>query len=165
MKREQIKSPLLEDSEQENKTITIQKEEPKPNFIIVYETIYKNPKLTINEMGLLIKLISLAPTFKVNSKSLIKMLKISQREYFKASLGLQQKGYLKIERINKKEYKYNISQKPSFRVEQYTFEELAPLKDPTYYYQCLNAKIITYELYKELMQDFNNMVHTKWINK
>ena len=79
MKREQIKSPLLEDSEQENKTISIQQEEIKHNFIIVYETIYKNPKLTINEMGLLIKLISLAPTFKVNSKSLIKMLKIHFR--------------------------------------------------------------------------------------
>lgn len=81
----------------EEKT-TIQEITPKRNFIIVYDTIYKNNQITSDEMHLLIKLISLAPTFKPTTEKLADILHLSKRALIKASKGLQKKGYLIIKK-------------------------------------------------------------------
>lgn len=85
-------------------------ETPKERFIIVYESVYKN-RFTSDEMHLLIKLISLAPTFKPTSRKLASILNIDIRALNQASKGLQKKGYLVIKKHGKNS-EWTINQKP-----------------------------------------------------
>lgn len=85
-------------------------ETPKERFIIVYESVYKN-RFTSDEMHLLIKLISLAPTFKPTSRKLASILNIDIRALNQASKGLQKKGYLIIKKHGKNS-QWIINQKP-----------------------------------------------------
>lgn len=84
---------------------------PKQNFIIVYDSVYKNTNLTTDEIALLIKLIALAPTFKPTAEKLADILHISKRALLKASKGLQAKGYLKIKKFGKCS-EWTINQQP-----------------------------------------------------
>lgn len=156
MKRTENQSPLFNDSEQENKTITIEQEQVKQNFIFVYDTIYKNDNLSADEIAILIKLISFAPTFKPNANIIMRKLNIGKDNYFKAIKGLQEKGYLKLERINKKEYKYKVSQKPIMKAENLTYEYLS--KNNALDYQLFNTlyttRMIDYETYEKLINEF-----------
>lgn len=94
-----------------NQEITLQDNTPKQNFIIVYDSVYKNTNLTTDEIALLIKLIALAPTFKPNSQKLANILNISIKALNKASKGLQAKGYLKIKKFGKNS-EWTITQQP-----------------------------------------------------
>lgn len=95
---------------QEPKT-TLKYEEPKRNFIILYDSVYKNNDLTANELKLLIKLIASAPTFKPTSRKLADILKIDLKSLNRASKGLQAKGYLKIKKFGKSS-EWTITQNP-----------------------------------------------------
>lgn len=94
-----------------NQEITLQDNTPKQNFIIVYDSVYKNTNLTTDEIALLIKLIAIAPTFKPTSQKLASILNISIKALNKASKGLQAKGYLKIKKFGKSS-KWTITQQP-----------------------------------------------------
>ena len=90
---------------------SLQDNTPKPRFIIVYDSVYKNTNLTTDEIALLIKLISLAPTFKPTSQKLADILNITIKALNKASKGLQAKGYLKIKKFGKNS-EWIITQEP-----------------------------------------------------
>jgi len=96
---------------QEQQKNELQDNTPKQNFIIVYDSVYKNTNLTTDEIALLIKLISLAPTFKPTAEKLADILHISKRALLKASKGLQAKGYLKIKKFGKCS-EWTINQQP-----------------------------------------------------
>ncbi len=94
-----------------NEQITINEIKPNLNFIIVYETIYKNNDLTSEEIHLLIKLIAKAPNFKPTSDKLADILHMSKKTLNKASKSLQEKGYLTIKKYGNKS-EWNITQTP-----------------------------------------------------
>ena len=156
MKREQIKSQLLEDSEEKIESIIIEQQEIKHNFIIVYDSIYKNKDLNGYEIAILIYLLSRTPTYKPNKNGLMKALQFSQTKYFKAITSLKNKGYLKIEKINKNEYKYIVNQAPILRAleKELNFENLHKIKDLHYYNQLFKLNYISEELLNELTEDF-----------
>ena len=110
------------------KTLTTQENSlkdntPKQNFIIVYDSVYKNNDLTAEELQLLIKLISIAPTFKPTAEKLAKILKHDKRTILKASKGLQAKGYLKIEKHGNTS-QWTINQQPINQLTDYSKETL-----------------------------------------
>lgn len=96
---------------QETPKTTLKIEPYKRNFIILYDSVYKNNDLTANELQLLIKLIAKAPTFKPNSRKLADILKMNQKALNKASKGLQRKGYLIIKKFGKNS-EWTITQEP-----------------------------------------------------
>ena len=95
----------------EHEQIEVHEIKQELHFIIVYETIYKNNDLTTDELALLIKLIARAPTFKPTSRKLADILNIDLKRFNKASLGLQEKGYLTIKRYGNKS-EWTITQTP-----------------------------------------------------
>lgn len=103
-----MKKPLNESQE---KGLTIKIQEPKRNFIIIYDSVYKNTDLTTDEIALIVKLLSCAPTFKPTSEKLAKILNINIKRLTKATKGLQNKGYLKIKKYSNKS-EWTISQEP-----------------------------------------------------
>lgn len=94
----------------EKEEITL-KNETKHNFIIVYETIYKRNDITADEMLLLIKLISMAPTFKPTFEKLKDILKLGKKALTKAIKGLKEKGFLTIKKYGR-ESQWIITQDP-----------------------------------------------------
>ena len=90
---------------------SLQDNTPKQRFIIVYESVYKNTNLTTDEIALIIKLLSIAPTFKPTSRKLADILKIDLKRLNKASKGLQDKGYLIIKRFGNNS-EWTITQEP-----------------------------------------------------
>lgn len=99
----------LNESQENGLTIKIQ--EPKKNFIILYDSVYKNTDLTTDEIALIVKLLSCAPNFKPTSEKLSNILNIDIRRLTKASKGLQEKGYLKIKKYSHTS-EWTISQEP-----------------------------------------------------
>lgn len=95
-----------------NKNKNIIDETPKRNFIIVYDSVYKNNNLNALELQLIIKLLSCAPTFKPSYRKLTQILKISDTTLLKAVKGLKEKGYLTIVK-NGKESEWHITQEPT----------------------------------------------------
>lgn len=93
-----------------NEEIVI-KQEQKHNFIILYDTVYKNTNLTSDEIALIVKLLSIAPTFKPTFEKLMDLLHIGKIALSKAVKGLKDKGYLKIERFGNSS-KWTITQEP-----------------------------------------------------
>lgn len=91
--------------------ITLKEIKPKQNFIIIYDSVYKNTNLTTDEIALLIKLISSAPTFKPTCRKLADILHIDLKRFNKACKGLQDKGYLIVKRFGNKS-EWNYTQEP-----------------------------------------------------
>lgn len=108
-------------TQEENITIN---QEPKKRFIIIYESVYKQ-KLTIEELGLLTKLVACAPNFKINKLGLATILNCSKETIEKASKGLKEKGFLKIENNFKSGSKWTINQEPLIeKINSFTLESL-----------------------------------------
>lgn len=82
------------------------------NFVVVYDSVYKNTSLTCNEGWLLIKLISASPTFEPTHRKLQTILKLSERALQIATKSLQQKGYLKIVKHGRKS-EWIVNQAPT----------------------------------------------------
>ena len=101
-----MKKAILQEEEQQ-----INVETKKPNFVVIYETLYKQ-NLTILESGLLFKLLTRAPTFKTTKLKLCKVLKCSKEQIEKATKGLKDKGILTIENNFKSGSKWTINQEP-----------------------------------------------------
>lgn len=162
-------NPLFKGSinSQEIENNILEIETPKHNFIIVYDSIYKNNNLNGYELAILIFLLSRAPTYKPNKNGLMKALHFSKEKYFNAIKGLKNKGYLKIEKIAKNEYKYIVNQAPILRTlnKDLSFNALAPLYDLHYYNELFKLGFIEEELLNELTENFYKMAHTKWTNK
>ena len=164
MKEKEILIPSYENEEEQN--ITIEQEQIKQNFIIVYDSIYKNSDLNANEIAILIYLLSRSPTFKPNAKGLMHNLKISENKYFKTIKSLQEKGYLKIER-NRNEYKYIVYQKPPITPEHLTFEYLKKYEtfNIQLWHTLLKTHQISKDLYYKLCDNLKEIVNINWINK
>lgn len=144
----------------------LEKIEPRHNFIIVYDTIYKNSDLTTDEIAILIKLISASPNFKPTGRKLANILKIDYKRLLKATNSLQEKGYLKIQNLGKgKGAKWTISQAPTLKAQGYTFEDLKGLLNVDYYYQLLKARLINFDLYKKLVENVIEIARIEWIDK
>ena len=160
------KNPLFAEQEQETaENITIEINEPKHNFIIVYDTIYRNNDLSATEKGLLLNLLSMAPTFKPNKNGLMKISKLGKTTYYKTIADLQAKGYLKIERKGRCEYKYIVNQAPTLTDKQLTYEYLS-IKEQfnvPLWNSLLNTKKITYETYKQLWENLQKIVKTNYL--
>lgn len=162
--QEQARNPLFETETENNITIEIQ--EQKHNFIIVYDTIYKNSDLTPNEIALLIFYLSRSPNFKTNKNGTMKILKMSRYTYQNTIKKLQEKGYLKIDRKGKN-YNYIVNQSPQLTDAQLSYEYLR--KNHTFDAQLwttlLNNKKISYETYVKLLDNLKKIATIKWIGK
>lgn len=165
MKKKEILIPSYENEEEQN--ITIEQEPIKQNFIIVYDSIYKNSDLNALEIAILIKLLSCAPSFKPNSKNIRHLLKISENKYFKTIKSLQEKGYLKIERQGRNEYKYIVYQKPPITPEHLTFEYLKKYEtfNIQLWHTLLKTHQISKDLYYKLCDNLKEIANINWINK
>lgn len=166
MKKEQTTEMLIP-SYKQDENITIQQEPIKHNFIIVYDTIYKNYDLNANEIALLIYLISASPTFKPNKNGIIKSLKLTRREYEATIKTLKEKGYLKINQIGKHEYKYIVNQTPQLTDRQLTYDYLSRFEtaNTDLWNTLLKNKSISYETYNELWENLIKIARYKWTNK
>lgn len=170
MKKTEQNKPLIPSYETETETaenITIEINEPKHNFIIVYDTIYRNNDLSATEKGLLLNLLSIAPTFKPSRNGLIKISKIGRETYDKAIKSLQEKGYIKIERKGKNEYKYIVNQTPQLSDQQLSYEYLKKYHtfDAQLWNTLLNNRKINLETYNKLVDNLKRIVNIEWIRK
>lgn len=165
MKREET-TELLIPSYEQDKNITIEQEPIKHNFIIVYDSIYKNKDLNANEIAILIYLLSRSPTYKPSAKSIQHNLKIGQKTYFKTIKNLQEKGYIKITRENN-EYKYIVNQEPPIKAENLTFEYLKKYEtfNIKLWWTLYQTKQINRDLYNKLCDHLKEIANEKWINK
>lgn len=94
------------------------KTENNQHFILLYESVYKNTKLTSDEIALIVKLTSASPTFKPTKNTLTSILHISDRALIKAAKGLKEKGYLQIINNGKGGSQWILTQEPKL-YEQY----------------------------------------------
>lgn len=133
---------------QEHTSATIKQVEPKIRFKIVYESVYKNIDFTIDEWGLLHRLIYSAPTYKPTSQKLANLLKISIKRVNQASKGLQDKGYLIIKKFGKNS-EWIINQEPQIN-------EIKDLKKETLINALLNYTID--------LKDLNRLHKLKYID-
>ena len=159
--------PLIPSYEEETaENITIEINEPKHNFIIVYDTIYKNTDLNGYEIALLIYLLSRAPTYKPNKNGLMHALQFGEDIYFRTTKSLQEKGYLKIER-NGNGYKYIVNQSPTLSDKQLTYEYLAHNEtfNAPLWNTLLNNRKISYETYNKLWENMQRIARINWIKK
>lgn len=144
--------------EQENNILKI--EEPKRNFIIVYDSVYKD-NLSASALALLIKLISLAPTFKPTTDKLATILKIGRTQTKQAIKELKNKGFLKI-KINcgKQANEWQITQEPKIEIiaknyndeeiQQYFFKGQISYED---LYIMYKKHLITKERYNKILDE------------
>ena len=170
-KKSTPKNPLFEKITEENITeesnININAIQPKHNFYIVYDTIYKNNDLSATEKGLLLNLLTMAPTFKPTKNGLMYYSKLSRREYETAIKNLKKKGYLTIKKNGTNNYDYIVSQQPQISAEYLTYEYLSE----NYTYQVelfetlLLSKMITKEIYDQLIDHIKAIATIKWVNK
>lgn len=161
--------PLIPSYKTETETaenITIEINEPKHNFIIVYDTIYKNTDLNGYEIALLIYLLSRAPTYKPNKHGLMHALQFGKDIYFRTTKSLQEKGYLKIER-NGNDYKYIVNQSPTLNDKQLTYEYLSRCEtfNAPLWNTLLNNQKISYETYNKLWENMQRIARINWIKK
>lgn len=124
------------------------KQEQKHNFIIVYDTIYKNNSFTTDELALIIKLLGCAPTFKPSHRKLERILNTSDYALRQAEKGLIEKGYLKINK-NGRNSEWTITQEP------FTLK-LSDFKDET----LINA-LIDFEI---TLKDLKELHRRKYID-
>lgn len=165
-----MKKPLNES--QEN-GLTIKIQEPKKNFIILYDSVYKNNDLTTDEIALIVKLLSCAPTFKPTKKKLSNVLNIDERRLTKASKGLQKKGYLKVKKYSNTS-EWIINQEPFIAdLEEITtpillkmllsykirLEDLKTLRKLKY----IDDKILT-ETTEQYIKEIKRIMATPWLD-
>lgn len=86
----------------------------KTHYVVIYESFYKNNELSTDAKALFLKLLTSAPTFKVCTNNLAKVLHISTKRVNKASKELQKFGYLKIK--GRKEIIWEITQTPTIEL-------------------------------------------------
>lgn len=144
--------------EQEKSVIDIT---PKENYIIVYESVYKNTELNAIEIALLVKILSLSPTFKHNLATLSKILHIPYKAILKASKGLQQKGYLSIKNNGIKGITFIVNQKPIQSIDINNID-IKHISVPTMEY-LLESKQTPKELKKAILEYLNKIINTKWV--
>lgn len=148
MKKAENTPTKATENTQEQETEILIKDETKHNFIIVYDTIYKS-KLTLEELGLLVKLLACAPSFKPTIKKLETELNASNRKILRAVKGLKQKGFLSIENNFKSGSVWTITQEPILnKVKGYTEQEI------------INA-LLDYEI---TTKDLKILLHKKFID-
>lgn len=87
-------------------------DEKKRHFVILYDSFYLNKNLTGDEIALFTYLITRAPYFKPNTYHLKKQLKMGDDRFFRASKGLQEKGYLFIENKGRNGVIWTTTQTP-----------------------------------------------------
>ena len=94
-------------------------------------------------------------------------LKISENKYFKTIKSLQEKGYLKIERKGRNDYKYIVYQKPPITPEHLTFEYLKKYEtfNIQLWHTLLKTHQISKDLYYKLCDNLKEIVNINWINK
>lgn len=144
----------------------------KRHFIILYDSVYTNNNLTSNEIKLIIKLLSSAPTFKPSHRKLSQIMKINNRALIKAVNGLKEKGYLVITK-NGKNSEWQITQEPSInKVSDLTAESLSQALinfdiTPKELKQMHRLKYIDDLIYIESMKLYskklNEIIKTKWL--
>lgn len=141
--------------------------EPKKHFIIVYDTVYKNTNLKAEELGLLLKLLSMAPTFKPTIEKMASILNIGQTKLKEIVKSLQKKGYLTIENNYKKGSIWTIRQEPLIKPEFMNYDFLSQnyTYDVELWRRLLKAKMITSKLYNELLDNLVKIAKTPIYNK
>lgn len=102
-----MKKPITNENEQ----IEINEIKQEQHFIIIYESVYKNTDLTLEEIGLINKLVGKAPTFKPTIRKLAEITHLDIRRFNKLTKSLQEKGYLVIKKNGCKS-EWTISQTP-----------------------------------------------------
>ena len=145
----------MQKKEENNKLIV----EDEKHFIIIYESIYKS-KLTISELGLLTKLIALAPTFKPTINKLKIALNCGEYTIRKAVKGLEEKGFLTIENNFRSGSTWTIHQEPIIQALRNTTNEqiLSYLLDSKITIQHLKNlwknKYISYTDYQSILEQY-----------
>lgn len=157
-------------TQEENITIN---QQPKRRFIIIYESVYKE-KLSIEELGLLTKLIACAPNFKITKLGLATILNCSKETIEKASNGLKAKGFLKIENNFKSGSKWTISQEPFIaKINTFTLESLVDaltrcVINTNDLRQIWKNKYIDYAMYQNVIKaykkELTKILKTPWLD-
>lgn len=105
---------------------TIKDTTPK-HYTIIYKSVFSCQELTIEELGLLVKLLSLSPKFKLSIRGLASLYKTTTQHIQKITNGLQEKGFLKISKSGAKST-WEINQEGNLQTYyNNNFEELKEL--------------------------------------
>jgi DNA-binding transcriptional regulator YhcF (GntR family) len=169
-----IDESLTNDNESKNNNELIINYPTKHNFIIVYDSIYKNTELSALELQILIKLISIAPTFKPSLRKLATLLKQSKPTILNATNNLQKMGYLEITKHGNKST-WVINQVPKYdEFKTITFESLykkldegiITVKDLK---KAHKLKIIDDTLFIKIMKEYEKeiqrLIHIDWLEQ
>lgn len=152
MKKDKITATATEEQAEQQEILI--EDNTKHNFIIVYDTFYKNKELTAEEIALFIKLKAAAPTFKITQDKLAQALNTCRDIIKKASKGLQKKGYLKIEHPRSKSAcKWIINDAPIFKNIDYNNLDIRKLSFETMTALLQNKKTpphIKHKIFKEI---------------
>lgn len=144
--------------QQQNELNKIEIIEPKRTYIIVYDTICKNNNLNIEELGLITKLIALAPTFKPTIRGLAKILNTTIYTIKDAVKGLQEKGFLIIENNTFKGSKWIITQQPIIKPQNVDIYELSRCGNVEQIERLYKAKAITKDQFIKIIDEMRKLI-------
>lgn len=157
MEKKALKGEAIKQAETYLKQI-----DDKQHFVILKETFYKNQNLTGDEIALFVYLITRAPTYKPNHKGLKKALKMGDDRYFKASKGLQDKGYLIIDKNGKNGTTYTLSQTPTGNAEALgSIEETIFFNEPSHLMELYEREAINKTQFIKRLRDYITALSTK----